>query len=448
MTVGPDYTPPPLSLPERWQLLPQDRSDLRREAEAMWWERFGDDTLSLLIRDTIQGNKDIKRAVARIDEARAQLAYALGGRFPEVEGGGAVVRATQSESVNPKASPQTTYRSSLSAAWELDLFGRIRRSVEAATADLEAVREDAAFVMLSACAETARTYFSLVAAEAQLDAVRRNAQSQREVLEIVQARVAAGLAAELDEAQAEEALATTEARIPPLVNTIGHLTHGLSLLTGRFPENITKTIVPASLPRVSDEMLVPVGIPADILRRRPDIRAAERRLAAETARVGVATADLYPSLSLSGVFGVEAIGAGDLVKQSSIFYSLGPSIRWSVFDAGRLRSRIKAADARVEQALRSYEQAVLQAVTEVENALLDYRELSVRVHALERSLAAAQRVQESAMSYYVSGLVSFQSVLDAARSLLEHEVQLAQARGELIVSIVNIAKAVGGKWAE
>ncbi|MCX7822920.1 MAG: TolC family protein, partial [Syntrophobacterales bacterium] len=192
----------------------------------------------------------------------------------------------------------------------------------------------------------------------------------------------------------------------------------------------------------------PIGIPSDLLRRRPDIRSAERRLAAETARVGIVAADLYPTLSLSGTVGIEAVGRGDFLKVSSGSYGFGPSIRWNIFDAGRVKSSIKIADARVEQALHAYEGVILNAVKEVEDGLVDYRETLTKLEALERSVAASRRILELAKSRYVSGLVSFQTVLDAQRIVLDQETQLAQTKGELAVSIVRLYQALGGGWGK
>jgi NodT family efflux transporter outer membrane factor (OMF) lipoprotein len=279
----------------------------------------------------------------------------------------------------------------------------------------------------------------------QLKAVQRNIESQREILDITKARFEAGLASELDVAQAEDVLALSEARIPPLRNAIAGFRHALALLTGNYPgvvDNLISNEHPVEVP----SKVLPVGIPADLLRRRPDVRSAERKLAAETARVGVAMADLYPTLSLSGTVGIEAIGTGDFVKTSSGFYGLGPSLRWNIFDAGRIRSNIKSADARVEQALHTYEGSVLKAVKEVEDGLANYREALYRVEVLQRSVESSKKVLDLAKSRYLSGLVNFQTVLDAERTLLDQETQLAQARGDLAVAIVNIYRVLGGGW--
>ncbi|MGC8718580.1 MAG: efflux transporter outer membrane subunit [Thermodesulforhabdaceae bacterium] len=443
--VGPDYSPPKLAMPDRWKTSDNRLFDPLTEPTQDWWKLFDDPTLSRLIEETIAGNRDIRKAVARIEEARAQLGYVMGGLYPSVDAGGSVVRGKQSESVNKQAQARTDYQTALGASWEIDLFGRVRRSVEAAKANFEATQEDYRDVLISACAETARSYFLLRSVQDQLRAVQKNIESQREIFEITKARFEAGLASELDVAQAEHVLALSEARIPPLRNAAAGLLHAISLLTGNFPGTLD-SILSDERPLNVPSRVLPVGIPADLLRRRPDVRSAERKLAAETARVGVAMADLYPSLQLAGTVGIEAIGTGDFLKTSSSFYGFGPSIRWNIFDAGRIRSNIKAADARVEQALHGYEASVLKAVKEVEDKLVNYREALSKVETLQRSVASSQKVLDLAKSRYVSGLVSFQTVLDAEKELLDQETQLAQAKGDLVVAVVDLYRVLGGGW--
>jgi len=445
--VGPDYSPPKIALPQQWSTPTKGIFDTQQEPINNWWNLFNDPILSKLIGDTIAGNRDVRKAIARIEEARAQLSYVTAGMYPSVDASGSVTRAKQSESVNHLAKARTDYTTALGTVWEIDLFGRIRRSVEAARASFEATQEDYHYILLSTCAETARSYFLLRATQDQLKAVQKNIESQREILEITKARFQAGLASELDVAQAEEVLALSEARIPPIRNTIDGLIHAIAMLTGNYPgtiDGLLREERPIDLP----SKVIPVGIPADLLRRRPDIKSAERNLAAATAKVGVATADLYPTLSFTGTIGIESIGTSNFMKSSSSFYGLGPSLRWPIFDVGRIRSNIKVADARVEQALQTYEGAVFTAVKEVEDGLVNYREAMARVQLLERSVESSRKVLNLATSRYISGLVSFQTVLDAQRTLLEQETQLAQAKGDLAVAIVNLYRALGGGWEQ
>ncbi|MEJ5301550.1 MAG: efflux transporter outer membrane subunit [Thermodesulforhabdaceae bacterium] len=445
--VGPDYSPPRVAIPQKWATPSEGIFDTQREPVNNWWQLFNDPVLSKLIGDTIAGNRDLRKAVARIEEARAQFSYAMGGMYPSVDATGSVTRGKQSESINRLSNARTDYQTALESSWEIDLFGRIRRSVEAAKASFEATQEDYYYVLISTCAETAKNYFLLRATQAQLKAVQKNIESQREILEITKARFQAGLASELDVAQAEEVLALSEARIPPIRNTIDSLIHAIALLTGNYPGELDSLLREERIIELPSQV-IPVGIPADLLRRRPDIKAAERNLAAATARVGIATADLYPTFSLTGTIGIEAIGTGDFMKASSSFYGLGPSLRWNIFDAGRIRSNIKAADARVEQALQAYEGTILTAIKEVEDGLVGYREAMAQVELLERSVEASKKVLDLAVSRYISGLVGFQTVLDAQRTLLDQETQLAQTKGNLATAIVNLYRALGGGWVK
>ncbi len=444
-TVGPDYKKPEVKIPSKWSIVEKGLFSYNTKDLESWWNYFNDPKLSTIIQQTIEKNIEIKKSLARIEEAKAQLSYVAGGRFPSIDIEGSVERTRQSESVNPKASPVTSYGSFFSSFWEIDLFGRIRRSIEAASADLQVTEEDFYFLTLSLCAESAKNYFLLWAYQNQLRATLKNIESQREILEIVKARFEAGLSSELDVLQAEETLALWEAKIPPLRSSIEKLKYNLALLMGSYMEEVKDLLaepIEVSIP----EKLFPIGIPSDLLRRRPDIRSAERKLAGETARIGVAMADLYPTLSLAGTIGIESIGAGDFAKISSLFYGFGSTLKWSIFDAGRIRSKIKIADARVEQALEDYKLSVLKAINEVETSLVEYGENLNKVKALEKSIEASSKVLETSLDLYKSGLTSFKNVLDAQRNLFDQENQLAQAKGDLLVSLVNIYKALGGSW--
>lgn len=444
--VGPDYSPPGFSPPKTWHSYSEGLFDVAKEPPDNWWNFFNDPVLSRLIGYAVIGNRDARKAVARIQEARAQLGYVAGTLYPSLDYSGSVIRGKQSESLNRQAEARTDYQTALGMSWEVDLFGRIRRSVEASRATFEAAREDYRWVLISICAETARNYFLLRSAQDQLKTVEQNIESQREILDITRARFEAGLASELDVAQAEEVLAISESRIPPLRNAIAVFIHTLSTLTGNFPGDLYNLLGGERSIELPEKVL-PIGIPADLLRRRPDIKMAERKLAAETARVGVATADLYPALSLVGTVGIEAMGTGDVMKASSGFYGFGPSIRWNIFDAGRIRSNIRVADARLEQALHAYEGVIFNAIKEVEDGLVNYRDARQRLETLSRSVLASKKVLELAKTRYISGLTAFQTVLDAQRTVLDQETQLAQAKGDLAVSIVKLYQALGGGWS-
>ncbi len=446
MAVGPDYQAPESELPTAWQdgsdpaLMPDEAVMLR------WWTLFEDPLLQQLIEEGAHGNLDLRSALARFREARARLAIARGEHWPQAEAQGSVLRSRSSENGLASAvGSETLYSVGFDASWEIDLFGRISRSVEAARADYQASAEDQADVMISVYAEIARSYLTVRTVQARLQAAEGNISSQRQVLKLTRSRFRNGLATGLDVAQAERVLAASEAVVPPLRIALRQSINALTVLLGRMPGELAEQLsepLPIPLPPAT----VAIGVPADLLRRRPDIRRAERQLAAQTARIGIATADLYPRLSLSGSFALESLDGGDLFQSASRAFSFGPALRWLLFDGNRVRSRIAAEEALAEQALYSYEQTVLTAVAEAENALTEYLQQRNRQVALERSQAAAQRTVQLSTGLYKDGLSDFQNVLDAQRALFEIENQLAAARGDAVINLVQLYKAIGGGW--
>ena len=447
MSVGPDYEAPQSELPEAWQ--DGDDPALARDLDLIvrWWTLFDDPLLQRLIEEGAHRNLDLRSALARVREARARLGVASGEYWPQVDAQGSVQRLRTSEnglSANGGDS-ETLYGVGFDASWEIDLFGRIRRSVEAARADYQASSEDQADVMISVYAEIARSYFTIRTVQARLAATDGNIVSQRQVLELTRSRFRNGLATGLDVAQAERVLAASEAVVPPLRTALRQAINALTVLLGRMPgELFAELNEPAPIPL--PPATVAVGVPADLLRRRPDVRRAERQLASQTARIGIATADLYPRLSLSGTFALESISAGDLFKSSSRAFSFGPAVRWLLFDGNRVRSNIAAEEALAEQALYRYEQTVLTAVAEAENALTEYLQQRIQQTALERSQSAAQRSLKLATGLYKDGLSDFQNVLDAQRALFTIENELAAARGDVVINLVQLYKAIGGGW--
>lgn len=447
-SVGPDYSPPAASAPARWAAPPDPALVPDPAVIRSWWTVFHDPLLTGYIETAGAQNLDLQTALARVKEARAQLGVITGDRYPQVDGVGQATRFQNSRNVEP-GSPLVTSSShtlGLDAGWEIDLFGRVRRSIEAAVADLEATEEDRRDVMISLYASVARTYLVVRTAQARLAATEGNIDSQRQVLELTRSRFRFGLANDLDVAQAEDILANSEAQVPPLRAIMRQSVNTLAVLLGRPPGSLDEELAevkPIPIPPAQ----VTVGLPVDILRRRPDIRRAERSLAAETARIGVATADLYPRFSLLGSLGLDATDAARVISSGSTAYAMGPSMRWSLFDGGRVRSQIKVADARTEQALLQYEQAVLKGLSEVENAMTAYCEERNRMEALQRSVAASRRTLKLAVDLYKEGLRDFQSVLDAERTIFDVENQLAVARGNIADNLVQLYKALGGGWA-
>ena len=446
VAVGPDYERPETVVPSAWRegtdpALVPDRVVTRR-----WWTVFGDPLLERLIAEAERDNFDLRRAVARVREARARLGAARGEYVPRAEASGSALRRRESENgLMSGGSTENLYGVGVDASWEIDLFGRISRSVEAASADYQASEEDRGDVLVSLYAEVARTYFNIRTFQARLAAADGNIDSQQKILKLTQSRFRHGLATGLDVAQAEQVLAASQAEVPPLRIGLTQAVNTMGVLLGKPPGTLFDELGrPSPIPVPPAQ--VSVGVPANLLRQRPDIRRAERQLAAQTARIGIATADLYPSLSLSGSFGFEAVDAGDLFQGGSKAFGFGPTVRWLLFDGSRVRNRIQVEDALAEQVLYQYEQSVLNALNEAENALTEYLEQRIRLAALERSVQAAQRSLQLATRLYKDGLVDFQNVLDAQRVLFDGENQLAATRGNTVINLVQLYRSLGGGW--
>ena len=446
VSVGPDYKTPELPVPAVWQE-GEDPALVPAEEEVIcWWTLFDDPLLEQLIEMGRQSNLDLRIAVARVKEARARLGVAAGENWPAVDAAGSAMRQRSSEnSLSQGSGTNSVYNVGLDASWELDLFGRISRSVEAARAVYQASEEDRVDVLISLYAEIARTYFNVRTSQARLAAAEGNLTSQRQVLDLTRSRFRNGLATGLDVAQAERVLAASEAAVPPLRIELTRAINSMAVLLGKPPGALFDELSePAPIPVPPAQ--VTVGVPADLLRQRPDIRRAERQLAAQTARIGIATADLYPRLSLSGSFAFEALESGDLFKSGSRAFAFGPTVRWLLFDGNRVRNQIKVEDALAEQALYQYEQSMLNALNEAENAMTQYLQQRDTLAALERSQQAGRRSVKLATGLYKDGLSDFQNVLDSQRALFEIENQLAAARGDTVINLVQLYKAIGGGW--
>jgi len=445
--VGPDYIPVEPEAQARWHADLQGglTADLLNpEILAHWWTTLNDPQLSSLEQRAVKGNLDLKEAQARIREARALRGISQANLFPTVNGGGTVTERRFSENSNT-GERNTLYAAGFDAGWELDIFGGVRRSLEAAQADLEATQEGLHDVLVSLLAEVALNYVEVRTFQARLEVTEANIKTLQESYELNQSRYQAGIIDELAVQQSLRLLETSRSQIPALETGLEAAKNRLAVLLGEQPgklhgELAVKRPIPA-LPAI-----VAVGIPAETLRHRPDIRRAERFLAAQTARIGVATADLYPKFRLFGTIGLESISAGDFFKYSSRAWGFGPSVSWNIFDGGAIRQNIKVQTARQEQALIQYESAVLGAQEEVENVLVAYAKEQDRRESLIKAEAAAQRAALLAQDQYKAGLVDFNNVLDAQRALLILQDEQARSEGSVTSNLVRLYKALGGGW--
>jgi multidrug efflux system outer membrane protein len=444
-TVGPDYTRPAVKTPDQWYEAHVQGITEGSAHVQTWWAVFDDPVLDELIRDAQDSNKDLQAAYFRILEARAIRGVAVGDRYPQVDATAEAGTTEPSESATGLTDRVDTFSFGAGLAWEVDLFGRIRRSVEAASAQYEASVEDYRDVLVTLLGELALSYVEVRTLQARLFYARSNIDAQRESLKITQARFDAGLTSGLDVAQAESNLGRSEAEVPALEAQLEGALNRLEVLTGRTPGTLHERLADVRpIPLPPDE--VALGIPAELLRQRPDVRRAERALAAQTARIGVATADLYPRLSLTGFFASDASDLDDLATGKSLTWGIGIPLRWSVFSGGKVQSRIQAERARADQAFKAYEQSVLLALEEVQTTLAAYAQERRRVAQLEKATDATQRAVDLVRTQYVSGLTNFQNVLDTQRTLFQLQQELANSEGLQVQSLVALYRALGGGW--
>lgn len=443
--VGPDYQRPTLDTAPAF-----GAGDTAYEAAAplaRFWEIFDDATLNSLVGFSLRTNHDLRIALANLNQARALRRETQLDQLPTVTAQGSrdKVRASADETADGEPRTATLNRGSFDAFWELDLFGRVRRNVEASRASEAAVAADLQAMQVSVVAEVARNYFELRGAQEEYAVAQRNAENQAQTLKIAQARFEAGRGTEFDTARAQVLLNNTLATLPTLQASIENSIHRLSVLAGEQPTALRDMLAPAgalpALPR-----LVQIGKPDDLLRRRPDIQAAERRLAAATALIGVAEGDWFPRVSFTGEIGFAANSTDRIGDAATATYGFGPSIQWAALDMGRVQARIGQAKAGEQAALAQYEQTVLRALEETENALVSYRETRHQLDYLGVSASASNRATELAHKRFEGGATDFLDVLDSERSQLVVEASLARARTNAATGLIALYKALGGGW--
>ncbi len=445
MLVGPNYKAPQLQAPEAFTNQAQEGVSTNA-VESSWWRGFQDNTLNQLVEQALTNNHDLRVAAARLREARALLSEREFDRYPTVTSQASYTRERASEALAATRERDIElYDAGFDATWELDLFGRVRRSVEASAAEIGAAEANRRDVVVSLLAEVARNYFELRGTQNRLAVARRNAENQRQTLALTIALLEGGRGTELDTSRAEAQLTSTLASIPPLETAVKRALYRLGVLIGQQPTALEPELSdPLPLPTLPT--LVALGRPEDLLRRRPDVRVTERNLAAATANVGVATADLFPRVTLAGSVALQATSFSGLGGSGSDTFAVGPGIFWAAFDLGRVRARIRAADARTEAALAQYEQRVLLALEETENALVAFTRQQARRDLLRASAQASEKAQNLAHLRYQFGVADFLTVLDAERTLLEAQDRLADSETQTATILVAVYKALGGGW--
>lgn len=459
--------------------------DVDSDPDPRWWRTFHDPTLDALIAQAHAGNLDLQQAVLRIVEARTQMQSAAAQGLPNLRasasyqreqlglkgflqsngvygqvdqlgapnspvdavapGAGLALRQQANNVLGRLTSPVNLWQAGFDASWELDLFGRVRRSVEAASAAVDAARESRNDALLSLEAEVAQIYLPLRGAQAAREVAAHLADDARDTLALAQSRASVGLASALDVQQAAADLAQAQARVAPFDGQIAQAQNGLALLVGATPGALDAQLMqPAPLPTLPPR--IAIGLPSTLARRRPDIRQAEAQLHAATADVGVAVAQFYPDITLTGKIGTRAGNASDLARWSHLFYSFGPAISLPVFSGGALVANLHLANARQAQAALAYRQAVLVALRDVDNALAVYRTDLAHRDALSTAVDTQQSAYALARERYRKGFVSFIDVLDAQRQLAQVRAQFIQAQTQVETDLVALYKALGGGW--
>jgi NodT family efflux transporter outer membrane factor (OMF) lipoprotein len=449
-TVGPDYHPPKTAAPAQW-VSPQAGGETNLLADgAAWWKSFHDAELDSLVVRAAQSNLNLRAAVARVREARAAARVLAADSSPSLDASGSYARNRFSANgvfPFPAGVPldANVYQAGFDAAWELDVFGGTRRANEAARAEVAAAEFGRRNLLITLFAETARHYVQARAFQRRLAVAEASISAQEQVLALTRDRFAKGLTGELDVQEADALLATTRAQAPVFENGFRDAVYHLALLLGQPPGALLEELTNAA-PIPAAPPAVPVGLPSDLLQRRPDVQQAERQLAAATARVGAAASDLYPKFSLTGDVGLQSISAGDWFAGGSRFWTAGPTVQWRIFDAGRIRANIRVQNARVDQALAEYEQSMLAAFTDVETALTAYAKEQTRRQSLAHAAQASEQAVALALDLYQNGLADFLRVLEAQRSLYQSQDALIESERAVSSDLIALYKALGGGW--
>lgn len=448
--VGPGHCVPVVNISDEWsQELPEGVTDA--PPDETWWEAFDDPILRGLISKTREQNLTLQESAWRIAEARAMRGIARGGLFPDIDGIGSYSRLDFSDNGTAFGisgipfPPFDFWSTGFDSSWEIDVFGRVRNTISAADADIDVAEQGYNQLLVTLLGDVASSYMRIRTLQQRVRFASENLRIQEESLRIARARFDAGAVSELDVAQARSNLQRTKAAIPLLEREIKRASNRLCVLMGEAPYRLERDLAPqADLPDPPEP--IGVSVPANLLRQRPDVLRAERELAAQASRVGIAVADLYPRLSLVGVFTVDSTEFRTWFTTHSVAYRFGPAVRWNLLDFGRARGNVRLQKARWEQAAIRYEQTVLQAVEEVESALASLIEDRKSAEALGEAVTAAREASQLAQRQYTEGAVNFQSLLDAQRFQTELEDRYAETRGELLLSVVALYKALGGGW--
>src|SRR5882762_499702 len=442
--VGPDYQRPEVEIPPAWRLGATEAGEISNIA---WWEQFQDPALSTLVRTALENNKDLQIATASVDQAFAQYGITRSALAPQVDAGASAAKQRLSETTGPVRVPSALatfndYSVNLSASYELDVWGRLRRATESARANLLGSEEGRRTVVLTLVSAVADGYIQLRALDRQLEIAQRTSQSLGEAARLQQVRFQEGAVPESDYRQAESQYETAAAQVPELERQVARQENFISVLLGRNPGPIARG-------REIEALLfpaVPDGLPASLLERRPDIRQAEQNLIAANADIGVAKAAYFPRISLTAALGFESAALSDLSKHTSRFGAIGAGATLPIFNAGRIRNQVALAEAFQREALSSYQKSILVGFQEVEDALIDRTKFSQAREVQASNVAALQRFRNLAALRYKEGATIYLEVANAEQSLFNAQLAYVATQSQLFQSYANLYKAMGGGW--
>ena len=440
-TLGPAYHPPVAPVADSWIESGNTEINANAPVAPAWWEQaFSDPLLDELVAVALEQNLSLRSATLRMMQSQQLLAIAVGNQFPQVQQlNGSAARFKENNLI------LESYDIGFNLSWELDMWGRFRGEVRSAAASMEASVAAYDGVLVSLVAQVAQVYVQIRTTQSRLEVARQNIRLQSQSLHIARAKANAGEVSDLDAEQAESLLYNTKAIVPSLESTLQQLKNSLAVLLGRTPYSLGGLLdAGAAIPTVPPQ--VAVGMPQDLLRQRPDIRVAERLLAAQGAQIGVARAELYPSFSIAGAIGSQAADIDRLFEGESETWSIAGGFAWNLFNYGRLRSNVRLQDARFQQLLEDYRQTVLEAQADAENAIVAYLKSHQQLALIERAAAASRRSVELSTAQYTNGLVGFNTVINTLTSDADQQDQLAQSRGAVAANLVQVYRALGGGW--
>jgi NodT family efflux transporter outer membrane factor (OMF) lipoprotein len=447
--VGPDYHTPQTIVPTEWAGVTKAPTAQPSIATAQpadltnWWRQFNDPILTSLVEEALKTNLDLQIAEARLRQARALRGVAVSGLWPGVTASGSYQRLHDAAAIPDNQHWQDLYQAGLDSVWELDLFGGVRRNVESANANIQAATENIRDVQVSVTAEVALNYIQLHGYQQEIVIAQNNLKTQKHIAEITRKLFNVGFDSGIDVANADSAVATTESQIPVLETAAQQSIYALSVLLARLPAELLKQLTPTSnLPGVPAQ--VPIGLPSDLLRRRPDIRAAEAQLHAATAQIGVATADFFPSFSLTGTMSWNSNLLRTWWTDASRSYSFGPSVTWPIFQGGAIVSNVHLQEALRDQAFITYQETVLAAFQDVENALIAFSKEQQHRKALNDAIVANRKAVNLSLQLYTAGQTDFLNVLNAQLSLYTSENALVQSEQNIATDLIALYKALGG----